>query len=189
MTKKKIFIIVAILLLILLTVGLSWYILYGGKDTGETPVDNETPAKTETINKDIVVYIDTQQTLTDFRKLLRAAGVSDTLKDPNTKYIILAPNDKAFDKLPSGYYDSLISGDKATSAQDIAKYHVISVTTDQITKGQKLKTLQGQEIIVGMNGQRFSFTSAKGDTATTQVGPIKVTNGSIYIIDTVMLPQ
>lgn len=190
MNKKKLFTIIILVILIVIGGGSIWYIMNGGQNTTDGKDANTYDSKpTTTSDKDIYSFISSDPKLSNFNKLLITTGLSDTLKVTSTKYIVMAPNNDAFKMLPNGYYDSLLTSAKIASAQDITKYHIAIATTDNLTDKQKLKTLQGQEVIVNISGGRYYFTSAKGDKASTVKTPQKTANGTLYVIDKVLLPQ
>jgi uncharacterized surface protein with fasciclin (FAS1) repeats len=187
--KKKILLIVFLIAFIIIAGGLTWYIFNGGKNT-ESSADGtvKTQKSTSSSSKDLASYISSTDNLSKFNKLLSTTGESETLKSTTTGFIVLAPTNEAFKMLPAGYYDSLLTADKKATATDITKYHIVVATNDQITSGQKLKTSEGQEVLVEIKGGTYYFTSAKGDkAATTKIQ--KTSNGTLYIIDKVMLPQ
>jgi len=191
LSKKKIIVIVGLVAFVIIVGVLTWYIFNGGSSS--TTTDSTGISSTEkspsASTKDIAAFISGIDNLSKFNKLLVATGVNDTLKLTGTKYIVLAPNNDAFKALPSGYYDSLLTADKKTIATDIVKYHYAIFTTDQLTNGQRLKTAEGQEVIVSVTGGKYYFTSAKGDKASVVKSAQKASNGTLYIIDTVLLPQ
>ena len=98
-----------------------------------------------------------------------------------------APTNEAFDKLPEGALDELLSGD-ITQLQDILKYHVVSglVPSSSLQVGTApLTTLQGDILQVTMdeNGNVMVNDNAN-------VGPVDIMakNGIIHVIDAVLLP-
>jgi uncharacterized surface protein with fasciclin (FAS1) repeats len=185
--SKKRIITLSVIVLVIIIIGLFWYIFYGG---GSSTKQSEAPIVTSTTasSKDLGTYISSTTQLSNFDKLINAAGVSDTLKTANTNFVVLAPIDSAFNNLPNGYLDSLLTSN-TQAAQDIAKYEIASVPANQLTNGQKLKTSEGQEIIVNVSGNTYTFTDAKGNTASTVAGPQKTANGTIYMVNNVLLPQ
>jgi uncharacterized surface protein with fasciclin (FAS1) repeats len=188
-SKKKLIIIILLIAFILIAGGLTWYIFNGGNgndNSATSSTKTEKPAAAS--SKDMASYISGVSNLSKFNKLLNFTGESEVLKSTASGYIVLAPNDDAFKMLPTGYYDSLFTADKKASATDITKYHVIIATTDQITNGQKLKTSEGQEVVVAIKDGSYYFTSAKGDQAQATKTQ-KTSNGTLYIIDKVLLPQ
>ena len=188
--KKKIFVIVGLILFILITGGLTWYIFNGGKDTGGSTVTNNTTEKPQAKStKDIASFIAGQTSLSKYNKLLVFTGESETLKSTSVNYLVLAPTNDAFKTLPNGYYESLLTEAKKSSALDITKYHIVIATTDKITNGQKLKTTEGQEVIVEITDGVFYFIDAKGNKAMAVKAEQKTSNGTLYQIDRVLLPQ
>ena len=187
MSKKKIITIILAVVLIAIA-GVSVYIIMTGGKDNKSNSEVTTTTTTAASQKNLSSVITSTAGLSKFNQLLVAAGLEDSLKGTTLKYIVMAPRNGAFNALPVGYYDSLLTADKVTAAQNIAQYHIATVTTEQLTNGQKLRTLTGQEVIVGIAGSKYTFTSAKGDKATA-TSTQKTSNGTLYIIDTVLLPQ
>jgi uncharacterized surface protein with fasciclin (FAS1) repeats len=186
MTKKRIFTLIFFLILIAIA-GISLYYIINGGDNSQANENTKTTTAT-TSSKDISSFVSSNKSLSKYYDLLQAANLNNTLSGTNQKLIILAPENSAYNTLPKDYYDSLIST-KTDSAIDIAKYSIITVTSDQqLTDGQKLKTQEGQEVIVGVNSKQTTFTDAKGTKAVAKTIQ-KTSNGTLYIISAVMLPQ
>lgn len=197
MSKKKIIIIIVLVVLIAIASGSAWYLFNGGKNgedaKSDTSAASTTKSNTPASTKDIATLIDEDSQLTSFSKLLTITGVITSLKSTGTSgsmtYIALIPNNDAVKNLPKGYYDSLLTAQKQSSAIDIAKYHVAQVASDILTDGQKLKTVEGQEVIVNVSGGQYKFTDAKGTTTNASKAGIKAANGTLFVIDSVLLPQ
>lgn len=193
MPKKKIITIAGIVLLIIV-LALVWYILYGGSNSNNSTNTSYAPTKLTNSSKDIATYIQNDSSLSNFYKLFTDANLLDQLKAASSStatLLVIVPNNTAFKSLPSSFSNVLLTGQNQASAADIAKYHVASVSIDtkNIADGQKIKTLEGQEIIAYLSGGQPEFTDAKGDQANVLKGPIAASNGTIYIVDTVLLPQ
>ncbi|MEI6237065.1 MAG: fasciclin domain-containing protein [Candidatus Saccharibacteria bacterium] len=191
MSKKKIIVIVGLVLFILIASGLTWYIFNGGSGGGEGSESNslETDKPQAASGKDVATFVASQDNLSKYNKLLITTGQSETLKSTSVGYIVLAPVNDAYKSLPNGYYDSLLTEAKKASATDITKYSIVIATNDQLTNGQKLKTTNGQEIIVEITDSKYYFISAKGDKAMAVKAAQKTSNGTLYQIDKVLLPQ
>lgn len=191
MPKKKIFVIVGLVLFILIASGLTWYIFNGGKDTDSSAVvtNNTTDKPQAKSTKDIATFIASQPNLSKISKLIIFTDQAETLKLISAKYIVLAPTNDAFKSLPDGYYESLLTEAKKTNALDITKYHIVIATTEQITNGQKLKTTEGQEVIVEITKDVIYFIDAKGNKAMAIKSAQETANGTLYQIDKVLLPQ
>ncbi|MCT7657059.1 fasciclin domain-containing protein [Mycobacterium deserti] len=100
----------------------------------------------------------------------------------NGPYVVFAPTDEAFAKLPPGQLDALKNDPKALT--DLDFYHVfLGLLGPADVKGQR-PTQQGAEIKVeGTNGD-----IKINDTAKVICGGIAAQNARIYLIDTVLDP-
>jgi uncharacterized surface protein with fasciclin (FAS1) repeats len=187
MRIKKILIIVGVVVLVAVGGGSAYFILTGGKssETNSTPTTSN--KNTVAPTKDLVALIEGNKGLANYNKLIVASGVKFTLQTVGTSYLVIATNNDGYKSLPAGYFDSILTTDKQAIAQDIAKYSVVILPSAELAKGQKLKTLDGKELIVGYTN-KFTFTDSKGNTAN-EVGVANATNGKLYIVDSVILPQ
>ena len=122
---------------------------------------------------------------------LEAAGLVETLKGDGP-FTVFAPTDDAFAKLPSGTLDTLLADPKGDLSQ-ILTYHVVpgKVMAADVVKldGQKVKTVQGGELTVGVDGDTVTLTDATGETVTVTQTDVEATNGVIHVIDGVLLPK
>ncbi len=122
---------------------------------------------------------------------LTAAGLVDTLKGAGP-FTVFAPTDDAFAKLPAGTVDTLLKDPKGDLTQ-ILTYHVVpgKVMAADVAKldGQKVKTLQGGELTVGVNGDKVTLTDAAGNTVNVTTVDVPASNGVIHVIDGVLMPK
>jgi uncharacterized surface protein with fasciclin (FAS1) repeats len=114
------------------------------------------------------------------------AKLVDTLSDADAEFTVFAPTNDAFGALPAGTLDSLLAQDSKKDLTDILTYHVVDskVLSSQLSDGQKVKTLNGQELVVSIDGDTVSINGAKVLTAD-----VEATNGVVHIIDSVLLPK
>jgi uncharacterized surface protein with fasciclin (FAS1) repeats len=116
---------------------------------------------------------------------LGAANLVSTLKGPGP-FTVFAPTDAAFAKLPPGTVDSLLKD--IPQLTSILTYHVVpgKVLASAVVKldGQKVKTVQGTEVLIGVNSNGVTVDGAK----VVQTD-ITCDNGVIHVIDTVILPK
>lgn len=119
-----------------------------------------------------------------------------TLSIETGTYTVLAPNNAAFTNLLSRLdgFDSL-DDFNTTQLQDllatILTYHVVAgaaVTSGQLTEGQTITTLQGEELTVSLEGGT-SFLDADGKMANVTQADVTASNGVIHVIDKVLIPQ
>ncbi len=122
----------------------------------------------------------------DFSTLVAAvvaAGLADTLSG-NGPFTVFAPTNAAFAKLPAGTVEELVKPENKEKLAAILTYHVVGAKAMSagLSDGQKVKTVNGQEITVSING------SVKIDGATVVSADLEASNGVIHVIDTVIMP-
>src|SRR6478609_4467333 len=122
---------------------------------------------------------------------LPAAGLVDTLKGAGP-FTVFAPTDDAFAKLPAGTVDTLLKDPKGDLTQ-ILTYHVVpgKVMAADVVKldGQKVKTVQGGELTIGVDGDKVTLTDAAGNTVNVTMTDVEASNGVIHVIDGVLMPK
>jgi uncharacterized surface protein with fasciclin (FAS1) repeats len=135
--------------------------------------------------KDIV---DTAVSAGSFNTLaaaLEAAGLVETLKGKGP-FTVFAPTDQAFAKLPEGTLKSLLKPANKEKLTAILTYHVVAgnVKAADVIKLSSAKTLNGQSVTVKVVGGKVLINGA-----TVIKADIAATNGTIHVIDTVLLPN
>ncbi len=174
-----------------------------GSDDADTAASSAAPATTSAApspspsasesmaSADIV---DTAVAAGDFTTLaaaLTAAGLVDTLKGAGP-FTVFAPTDDAFAKLPAGTVDTLLKDPKGDLTQ-ILTYHVVpgKVMAADVVKldGQKVKTVQGGELTVGVDGEKVTLTDAAGNIVNVTMTDVEASNGVIHVIDGVLMPK
>ena len=135
--------------------------------------------------KDIV---DTAIAAGDFKTLataLKAAGLVDTLKGKGP-YTVFAPTDAAFAKLPAGTVESLLKPENKAKLTSILTYHVVAgdVKAADVVKLTSAKTLNGQSVTVKAQSGMVMI-----DGAHVVKADIAASNGTIHVIDSVLMPK
>ena len=113
-----------------------------------------------------------------------AAGLADDLSGTGP-FTVFAPTDAAFAYLPAGTIETLLM-DPTGALSNILLYHVVgglALSTD-LTDGQTITTLQGQDITVTLLTSGVMINQAMVTVADIQTG-----NGVVHVIDAVLLPQ
>jgi len=164
--------------------------------------DNDDDSNKVIVSTNIVTTAKATSSLTTLVDALSKADESSnsdlitTLSDEAGSFTVLAPTNTAFTNLLAKLdgFNSL-SDFNNTQLQDvlaaILKYHVVAgaaVTSDQLTAGQVLTTLQGETLTVNLTGG-VSFIDADGASAAVTTADISATNGVMHLIDKVLLPQ
>lgn len=159
--------------------------------TSMAPSPSESPSETAAASGDIVDTAVAAGGFTTLATALKAAGLVETLKGPGP-FTVFAPTDEAFAKLPAGTLDTLLEDPKGDLSA-ILTYHVVPgkvMAADVATlDGQKVKTVQGTELTVGVSGSTVTLTDATGAKVTVTKTDIPATNGVIHVIDGVLLPK
>jgi uncharacterized surface protein with fasciclin (FAS1) repeats len=126
-------------------------------------------------------------TNTDFETLtaaLKAADLVATLEGKGP-FTVFAPTDEAFAKLPAGTLEDLLKPENKAKLAAILTYHVVAgdVKAADVVKLTSAKTVNGAEVkIVVADGK------VKVNDANVVTTDIKASNGTIHVIDSVILP-
>ena len=142
-----------------------------------------TAAKYGPQGKDIVDTAVAAGQFTTLAKALEAAGLVETLKGAGP-FTVFAPTDEAFTKLPAGTVDALLK-DKA-KLKKVLLYHVVAgnVKAADVVKLKSAKTVEGSSVkIMAMGG------NVMVDNANVVKADIAASNGTIHVIDTVIMPK
>lgn len=115
---------------------------------------------------------------------LTAADLVETLKGEGP-YTVFAPTDDAFAKLPAGTLDSLLKPENKQQLTDILLYHVVSgsVMAVDVVKLTEAETVLGKNVSIKVDGDKVFINDAQ-----VVITDIKTTNGTIHVIDMVLLP-
>lgn len=101
-------------------------------------------------------------------------------------FTVFAPTNAAFDKLPAGTVESLLTPEKKDALIDILQYHVTvgGYKIDQLRDGQSLGQVNGGNLKISIkNGKTILNGKA------TIISSIQASNGVIHVIDEVLLPE
>ena len=127
-----------------------------------------------------------------------AAGLIDeelvaTLQstDSPAPFTIFAPTDDAFVNFLADLGVDSLADIESSTLGEVLTYHVITdnnVTSDELTDGMMVTTLQGQDITIVVDSG-VSITDATGGTSTVLVPDVQATNGVIHAVDAVLMPD
>jgi uncharacterized surface protein with fasciclin (FAS1) repeats len=137
-------------------------------------------------NIDIATLIGQLDELSMLANVVETAHLSETLKGQRP-LTVFAPNNEAFNKLPSGTADSLLKDKEKLTA--ILTYHVINgrYTVADLKSTKKLKTVQGG--ILEIHEQHLLRHGVKVNDAEIKEANLECSNGVLHIIDSVLLPK
>ncbi|MFD8971053.1 MULTISPECIES: fasciclin domain-containing protein [unclassified Streptomyces] len=114
---------------------------------------------------------------------VKQAGLVDTLNNAQN-ITVFAPTNAAFAKIPKADLDKVLA-DKA-KLTDILTYHVVGrkLTPKQLENGS-FETLQTSTLTTEGSGESFTVD----DSAKVVCGNVPTANATVYIVDTVLMPQ
>ena len=156
----------------------------------ETPMDEsdmetETPMdESATEAGNIVEVASGSESFNTLVRALQAAGLADTLSDPNASYTVFAPTDEAFSQLPDGTLEYLLQPENQEVLQRVLSYHVLptEVTSKEISGGNVDSLSGGLATAVTDSGVVINNASV--------INPdIQASNGVIHGINRVLLPS
>jgi len=129
---------------------------------------------------------------------VKAAGLVETLEGDGP-FMVFAPTDEAFAKLPAGTVETLLKPENKAQLQKVLTYHVVQANamSDAINKMiaddqgvHPVPTVAGGKLLAknDANGH-ITLTDENGRTATVTIADVRQSNGVIHVIDTVLLPK
>jgi len=155
------------------------------------PAEDTTTVKAEVMApaveapKDLIDVASGSPDHTTLVAAIKAAGLVETLKGAGP-FTVFAPTNAAFEALPAGTVESLLTPEKKADLTGILTYHVVagSVKAADLKDGQKVKTLQGGELTVTIKDGKVMINGANVTTAD-----LGSSNGVIHVIDAVLMPK
>lgn len=121
--------------------------------------------------------------LSTLTSLVVAADLAGALSGPGP-FTVFAPTNDAFAKVPTPLLN-LIGGDTGLLTT-VLTYHVTAGSVDPRRSliPHQVKTLQGQTLFVG-----FDKDGPSVNQSVASCTGVKTTNGTVWLIDSVLLPQ
>jgi len=149
------------------------------------PVAGQSAVQDDQSQKDVVKVAVASPDHTTLVAAVKAAEYVDVLSNAGP-FTVFAPTNAAFDKLPAGTVDGLLKPEKTKDLRNVLEYHV----TTSALKEEYLK----DGMTIGMvNGGNVRVTkSADGKLKINDanvLGVAPASNGMVYVIDAVLLPQ
>jgi uncharacterized surface protein with fasciclin (FAS1) repeats len=152
----------------------------GSSDSEST---TSTAATATTSDETIAAVASGNADLSTLVAALTAADLVTTLEGTGP-YTVFAPTDAAFSDIQSTV-DTLLEPDNKTDLQQVLTYHVVpgTYTAADLKDGQKLKTVEGQDLTVSIKDG-----VVKVNDATVEATDITASNGVVHVINKVLVP-
>jgi uncharacterized surface protein with fasciclin (FAS1) repeats len=115
---------------------------------------------------------------------VKAANLTAALAMPNGPYVVFAPTNEAFAKIPTDTLNYLLAHPDELRA--VLFYHIVDhrIYADEIQNFQRERTLNGGEMVFIVNGSGVFVDN----TAKVIAVNVDCTNGVVHLIDTVLIP-
>ena len=149
-------------------------------------MDSSGTDNTATGSADIVALAQGNKDLSTLVKAVTAADLVSTLQGKGP-YTVFAPTNEAFAALPPAELNRLLKPANKDELAKILTYHVVEddVKSSDLKNGQMIKTVEGGKLKVTITpGGKVMV----GD-ATVVMPDVEASNGTIHVIDTVLLPS
>ena len=154
-------------------------------DCGGCDRDRESaPLQAVSAEMDIVETAVAAGSFNTLAAALEAADLVEALQGDGP-FTVFAPTDEAFAALPEGTIEFLLDPDNKHILQAVLLYHVLpgNLEAEDVVAADKLVTLNGQKLDLTTEG------SVMIDDANVTATDIACTNGTIHVIDKVVIPN
>ena len=127
---------------------------------------------------------------------ITAAGLGETLSGTGP-FTVFAPSNAAFAKVDKATLDGLLKPENKAKLASLLTYHVVAgnVKSGDLAKliadgkGTAIvKTVNGGTLKASMDGSKIVLTDAKGGKSTVTAADMAASNGTIHLVDTVVMP-
>ena len=144
-------------------------------------------------NKTIVELAQGNPQLSTLVTAVTAAGLGETLSGTGP-FTVFAPSNDAFAKVDKATLDGLL---QPASKGVLLTYHVVAgnVKSGDLAKmivdgkgTATIKTLNGGNLKASMAGDKIVLTDAKGGKSTVTEADVVASNGTVHVVDTVLMP-
>ena len=134
--------------------------------------------------------VETAQATPDLSTLVAAvvaAGLAETLSNPDAQFTVYAPTNEAFNNLPSGVLAALLKPENKDTLVDILLYHVRDFVLSTESAGT-FTTLNGSKVQQVVSGNRRLLIQDSTNQKAEVVKKVQTKNGVVYFIDKVLIP-
>ena len=144
--------------------------------------------------KDIVDNAANAENVSTLVSLVKQADLVDTLKGEGP-FTVFGPNNGAFDKLDKATVESLQMPENKAMLANILTYHVVPGTYTSAalkvmaSKGETLKSVQGETLTPVMEGGELKIQDAKGNKVSIETADVISSNGVTHVIKSVLMPM
>lgn len=153
-------------------------------NTESTPQTGQSGVQDDVSNPNVVQVAIGSKDHTTLVAAVKAGELVDALSNAGP-FTVFAPTNAAFDALPAGTVESLLTPEKKEALIDILQYHVsVGVyKMENMQDGQTIGQVNGGNITITKKGEDV-FVNGKAKIIAT----VSASNGVVYVIDQVLIP-
>lgn len=150
----------------------------------ESALSGQSGVQDDDSQKDIVKVAIGSKDHSTLVTAIKAAELVDVLSNAGP-FTVFAPVNDAFAALPAGTVEGLLEPEKKTDLQNVLQYHVAVAVYQptMFTDGQKIEMVNGGIATISIKDGKTFINDAE------LLGNVKATNGIVYVINKVLLPQ
>lgn len=142
----------------------------------------------------VATVIASEPNLSTLFTLVSTANLLDVLADESAEYTVFAPTNAAFEALPAGVAQMILS-DPALLTR-VLTYHVAAgrIESGALTAGEAIDTMEMEGVGLALTGSQIDVTvpvlgaAVKVGGAKIVTADIEASNGIVHIVDRVLLP-
>ena len=170
-------------LLVASVLAISAFALAACGSSNDETTSSATTTAPATASETIVAAAAATPDLSTLVSALKAADLVSTLEGKGP-FTVFAPTNQAFSDIQPTV-DKLLEPANKAELKKVLTYHVVpgTYTSADLKDGQKLKTVEGQDLTVSIKGG-----TVKVNDATVEKADIETSNGVVHIIDGVLVP-
>lgn len=148
------------------------------------PAAGQSAVSDDVSEKDVVKVAVGSPDHTTLVSAVKAAELVDALSNAGP-FTVFAPVNAAFDALPEGTVEGLLKPEKKEALQDVLQYHVAVAIfqPDMFEDGQVIEMVNGGKVTMHKKDGKLFINDAE------ILGNVKASNGMVYVINKVLLPQ
>lgn len=126
----------------------------------------------------IAYFLESEYRFSTFTSIIKLAGLY-ALLDSKKLFTLLAPDNKAFERMAAQAYSKLINTDK-NKLRRVIEYHILpgQFTARDLRHGMRIQTLNGNDVVIHQ-----AAGIIKINTSTIIEMDIVVSNGIIHTIN------
>jgi uncharacterized surface protein with fasciclin (FAS1) repeats len=153
--------------------------------SGGANATQETAPEPMQAEQDIVAVAQGETRLSTLVEAVGTADLATTLQGDGP-FTVFAPTNAAFGAVPQDTLDQLLAPAGKQELTELLTYHVVegNVMAADLRDGQTIKTIQGDELTVSIDGG-----TVKVGGATVVQPDVDASNGTVHVIDAVLQPK